>query len=304
MRIVATIGGVLGLALLAGGSYAALEIYSGQQGRQRAEALVDPLRRDGNVITLGPVRGELRGDKLVIRDVTVNTPAGRRLTIGAVRVGRYDWDNPDRPRFADVSVEGIRIDLGKIDKALRDALDTVKLSDVVIDARLVQDYDPKTGIFELRNFTLAARNWGTLTLAIKVRGWDPSTLGKLSGGITGWPSLLGVAGAQTELHHFQLRFEDKGAVEAYFRVRAALDGGGWERERRATVRALARMARRTKDRIAREALTAFADFLQKPAVLTAVVKPATPVQLGRLGAIWAIDPDGLKERLGLKVEAQ
>lgn len=304
MRIVATIGGLVGLALLAGGSYAALDLYADDQARRRAESLADPLRRQGNVVTLGPVRGQVMGDKLVIRDVRVNTLGGRRLTIGAVRVNRFDWANPDKPRYADVSVEGMRIDLGKIDRTLRDALDTVKLSEVVIDARLVQTFDPETGIFELKNLTVSARIWGTLTVALKVRGWDPGTLGKFSGGVTSLPALLGVIGAQTELHGFALRFEDKGAVEAFFRVRGALQGRSWRRERRDAVRTLRRLAKRTKDRIAREALTAFATFLEKPAVIRVVVKPASPVQMGRLGALWAIDPDGLKDRLGLKVEAQ
>lgn len=304
MRIVATIGGVVGLALLAGGSYAALDIYASEQARRRAEMLADPLRHQGNVVTLGPVRGELMGDKLVIRNVRVNSLGGRRLTIGAVRVNRFDWAHPDKPRHADVSVEGIRIDLGKLDKTLRDALDTVKLSDVVIDARLIQEYDPKTGLYEIKRFTLTARNWGTLTVAIKVRGWSPGTLGKFTGDITSMPALLGVLGAQTELHGFMLRFEDKGAVEAYFRVRAALDGRNWEREQRAAVRRLQRMARRNKDRIAREALAAFAAFLDKPGTIRAVVKPTSPVKLGRIGALWAIDPESLKDRLGVSVEAQ
>lgn len=305
MRIVATIGGVVGLALLAGGSYAALDIYASSQAKKRAEMLADPFRQQGNVVTLGPVRGELMGDKLVIRDIKVNTLGGRRVTIGALTVNRFDWSNPNKPRYADVSANGIRIDLGKIDQALKKALETVKLSEIVIDARLVQSFDPKTGLFQIQNFTIKARNWGNLTLALKVRGWDPGTLGKFSGGVTDLPALLGVIGAQTELHGFFIRFEDKGAVEAYFRVITMMAGKeNWRRTRRQVVRRLKSQAKRTKDRIAKEALSAFAKFLENPKTIQAVVKPSSPVRLGRLGAIWAIAPDSLKDRLGLKVEAQ
>ncbi len=305
MRILGIIGGLVGLAVVAGGSYAALDFYAGEQARRRAELLADPLRREGNVVTLGPVRGEIVGDKLVIRDVQVNTLGGRRITIGAIRVNRFDWNHPDKPRYADVSAEGIRVDLGKLDASLRKALDAVNLKAIVLDARLAQSYDPKTGIFELRDLTLSARNFGTITLGLKVKGWEPATLGKFTGGITSLPALLGVLGAQTELHGFFVRFEDAGAVKTVFGVLAAREGeGDWEGLRDRTVRQLRRLHKRMKDRIAREALDAFARFLEKPGVIRAVVKPATPVQLGRLGALWAIDPVSLKDRLGLKIETE
>ena len=257
------------------------------------------------------------------------------FTVETIAVRRYDYRNPELPRFANVTFTGMRFGGGMFDAPeLRSALAIFGRQDLVVDFLQTYELDPAAGSFDLTAGTVTMRGLMRADLTGRFDGvefarlTDPKLLEKLGpGSVQSKPSggvdrmILDLLG-EMRVHRASYALTDLGGIEKAMAAFAAAqsrknpDGPKLTAAmmRQALAGALAGANARFSGSFASIMLRETGRFLLAPGTLTIALKPGRPLPVtgiaGYVGAFTErtrqakgqrLDLDPLQKFLGLNV---
>lgn len=315
---------------------------------QKAALLFTAFRKFGGKVRYGSVAG--RNGALTIRDLKLEFPApGDRLSIRGragklivtaetMFVHRFDYRNPDLPRFADLAIMGVRPGGNAVNERERSAFRSIfGRDDIVLD--IAQNYalDPAAGSLDCRNFSVALRGVAALGLAVRLDGidfaglsdpdvWEKLLLRERHPGkrkrLAAVDAVLLAAVPRLRLHALSVSLTDLGGVEqamAYAAEQRSQENPDRPRLTPDSMRdmaagILAGFGARFSGILAAQALREAGRFVMAPGTLTAAAKPAQPLSMTRLAGFAEgfatavermkgrkIDLDPVQKFLGLSV---
>ena len=315
---------------------------------QKAALLFTAFRKFGGRARYGSVAG--RAGALTIRDLKLEVPApvdrlsirGRagKLTMTAetMLVRRFDYRNPDLPRFADLAIMGVRPGGNAVnDRELRTFRSIFGRDEIVLD--IAQNYalDVAAGSLDFRNFSVALRGVATLGLTVRLDGidfaglsdpdvWERLLLRERHPGkrkrLAAVDAILLDAVPRLRLHALSVSLTDLGGVEramAYAAEQRSQENPDRPRLTPDSMRDMAAgilvgYGARFSGILAAQALREAGRFVMAPGTLTAAAKPAQPLSMTRLAGFAEgfatavdrmkgrkIDLDPLQKFLGLNV---
>ncbi len=352
------LAGYAGLAPRIGGAVLALALAAGLSGAAQAEEALTPAQkaerlfhgydRYGGKYSYGPVAEE--NGVLTVRNLKYETSAPwqdprrpdspkqtltLKLTVETVAARRYDYRNPELPRFADVTYRGIRVGGSLFDRMGGNRFAAVFGGDeMVLDVVQTYEADPAAGSIELKAGTVTIRKVLRFDLTGRFDGLDfarltdPKLLEKLGPGSA--PSMPPDGAVATildllgdiRIHRLSYALTDLGGVGRMLAVMAAAqsaknpDGPKVTAEmmRQGLAAGLAGAIDRFSGSFAPKMLGSTARWLLEPGMLTIALRPGRPLPVngivGFVGAFVAkmrqakgqkIDLDPVQKFLGLSV---
>lgn len=275
--------------------------------KERADKIVGSVKAKGGDATY--TSATTNGDGVVLKDVVANRkdPAGKttNVTIGEVRVNKYDWGSPNQPAYADVEYKKLRFPGMKDDAQFKEFATVTGLSEVVANIKFNYTLDKATKVIDLKTGDVEVEGMGTLSITGKIDGVDIAQVESMQGAADPG-KLMGMLGAM-RIHGLRISFKDAGGTAKVIKF-----GAHKEKKTEEQVRqdALAQVAqgKNAPFRIAREATTAAESFIKSPGTFTIEAKPKTPFAVAKLMTLMSkVDPaaiDGMTEEAGLTVKAQ
>ncbi|MFO0986090.1 MAG: hypothetical protein U1F37_01800 [Alphaproteobacteria bacterium] len=302
-------GGLVAVVAVAAGVYFGV-LRGGGPGdaaaaKERADKLFAVLKERGGELSYKSAEAPSGG--LVLKDVTINQkdPSGKAvaITVGEIRVARYDWDNPKQPAFAEAEYRKLRIPQLTDNPGFKEFASVTGLSDIVINARFSYTYDKANKTIDVKTGDSEFEGLGTLSFTAKAEGVD---IDQFNGVAQLDPAkLMGMVGT-VRLHGLRLAFKDAGGAAKLVKFGAHKEKKS-EAELKAQMLAQLAQAKAAPFKIAREAAAAAESFLGKPGTFAIEARPAAPFAFAQLmGLMGKPDPaaiDKLTADLGLTVKA-
>ena len=346
------------LALALAGAPLAAVLTAGVPGTARAQEALTPAQKAARVFhtygrygakySYGPVTE--KNGVLTIRnlkyEVTLPSPVvdkpgapkktvTMKFTADSIVAHRYDYRNPELPRFADVTFEGMRFGGNLFDiPEWRNLLAVFGRHDLVLDLSQTYELDRAAGSIDLDAFAVTMRGLMHIDLTGRFDGveftrlTDPKLLEKLGPGTVGSipPDAVGRMIldllAATRIHRLSYALTDLGGIGKAMAVMAAAQSkknpagpkltGSMMRQ--ALAGALAGAAARFSGSFAPVMLRETARWLLAPGTLTIALRPGRPLPVPRIvGYVGAftertkqakgqrLDLDPLQKLLGLNV---
>ena len=346
--VLALAGALLAGAGLAAGLPGTAQTQEALTPAQKAALLLTAFRKFGGKARYDSVAG--RNGTLTIWDLKLEIPApvdrlsirgstGKLIvTAETMLVRRFDYRNPDLPRFADLSIMGVRPGGTAVnDRELRAFRSIFGLDGIVLDIRQNYALDPETGSLNYRNFLVALREVASISLSVRLDGVDfaklsdpdfwkrlamsERNLGKKRSPAFAGEALLGAVN-QMRIHTLSYSFTDLGGVGKAMAYAAAERS----RENPASPKFTANMMRdmvagalaganaRFSGAFANEVLRKAGRIAMAPGTLTVLAKPSRPLPITRIIGFAAgfaatvdqmkgrkIDLDPVQKFLGLSV---
>ena len=312
---------------------------------QKAERVFHGYGRYGAKYSYGPVTE--KNGVLTIRNLkyevaltlpVANKPGAQKKTVtmkftaDPITVRRYDYRNPELPRFADVTFKDIRPGGSLIDtEELRGLLAAVGRQDLVLDLSQTHELDRAAGSINLDAFAVTMREMLRIDLTGRFDGLDfarltdPKLLEKLGSGKVPSDTTVGMILdllGEMRVHRASYALTDLGGIGKAMAVMAAAqskkNSAGPKLTgpmmRQALAGSLAGAAARFSGSFAPVMLRATARWLLAPGTLTIALRPGRPLPatgiVGYVGAFTErtkrtkdqkIDLDPLQKFLGLSV---
>lgn len=302
-------GGLVAVVAVAAGVYFGV-LRGGGTGdaaaaKERADKVFAAMKERGATVTYKSAEAPSGG--LVLKDVTIvdkdTSGKPQSATIGEIRIGRFDWDNPKQPAFADLEYRKVRIPSLAETAGFKEFASVTGHSDLVINAKASYAYDKATKTIELKTGEAEFEGLGTLSLTAKIEGVE---IAQLEGMAQPDPAkLMGMMGT-IRVHSLRIAFKDAGGASKMIKFGAHKEKKS-EAELKAQMLAQLAQAKAAPFKIAKEAAAAAESFINKPGTIAIEAKPSAPFAVMQImGLMGKPDPaaiDKLTADLGLTVKA-
>jgi hypothetical protein len=321
--IVGLVGGFVSTAAVAGAGYYGWELFDAGSLEKRFagfKALEEALDIE--------VKYQQRGGEAFALDFTLEKVTivsdDKRLEVDKIEFKRFDWKNPNQPRYSAIAFTGIRVKRENLnslfgldfDKALAE----IKIDEVVIDGTFahrtdeeeVEDPKTKRKVKQTRvtveELKIAIRDLGTATVSLELKDFQalPRATARKTLDI---PPIIRLIGERVRLGNVRVVFEDKGFVKLLMDATARDLNQNDLQARRYYFKELQKDASATRSAAKgnqydadffRPAMT-YVEQYDKRAGFTLVLKPDEPLELRRLPFYWRDNRGGLFIKLGPKL---
>jgi hypothetical protein len=322
--MVGMLGSLLGTAAVAGASYYGWELYSAGSVTKRLAAFEKFKDALDIEIEFAKSTGEALSPDFALEKVTIISD-DKRVEVERVEFKRFDWKNPQQPRFAAIVLTGMKFKgdvfalvLGpEIGKVLEDA----KFENVVVDAALEHEAgeeeveDPKTkrkvkqSKVTIKELRLAFRDLATVTATIELRDFavKPKAVARQAREL---PPLVRLLGEGVQFAGMRLVFEDKGLMKAMIDAKAREIGKGELQARGVFVRELQKDAQTTRsavgsNRFDKDYFEVMIRYIgggyERTTGFTLTAAPPAPIELRRLFVMWDANRGGFFDKFNPKL---
>lgn len=306
-------GGLVAVVAVAAGLYFGV-LRGGSSGtsgdaavaKERADKLFVAMKDQGGEFSYKSAEAPSGG--LVLKSVTMKAkdPSGKTMefTADEIRITRYDWDNPKTPAFAEGEYKKMRIPALTDNPGFKEFAAATGQSEFVINAKFAYTYDKASKTMDVKTGDAEFEGIGTLTFLAKIEGIDMEQVNAL--GNQGDPTKLMGMFATMKLHGLRIAFKDAGGTAKLMKYAAQKEKKS-EADMKTQLLAQLGQAKAAPFKIAREAVTAAENFINKPGTFAIEAKPSAPFAFAQLMSLMGKpDPaaiDKLTADLGLKVTA-
>lgn len=322
--IVGMVGSLVGTAAVAGASYYGWELYQAGSVAKRLAAFEK--FKDALDIEVEYARstGEALSPDFALEKVTIVSD-DKRVEVERIEFKRFDWKNPQQPRFASIALTGMKFKgdvfslvLGpEIGQVLEDA----KFENVVVDAALEHEAgeeeveDPKTRrktkrhTVSIKELKLAFRDLATVTASIELRDFavKPKAVARQARDL---PPLVRLLGENVQFAGLRLVFEDQGLMKAFIDAKAREIGKGELQARGVFVRELQKDAQATRsavgnNRFDKDYFEVMIRYIgggyERLSGFTLTAAPPAPIEIRRLFVMWDANRGGFFDKFNPKL---
>ena len=148
----------------------------GMSAKQAADKIVASATKQGRTMTYGSA--SIDDGALVMKDVTVTMPAtaGTAVTapikIGEMRLKKYDYDNPDLPKFAELEYHKLSLAPLLTSPQAQEFLKMAGVEDIVVDIKASYTYDDTNKVLDVSNVEVEADKLAKIKMSMKLGGID------------------------------------------------------------------------------------------------------------------------------------
>ena len=230
---------------------------------------------------------------------------GRPTEIAAdeLRVRRIDWNNVSMSPYGDIEIRGLTATNERI-AAIAAASG---MSTTVADLTARWDYAADSRIMDLQTLEFAIREWGTLSLTMRLHGLEPAAWENIQDRREMDPAYVVGLMAGAKIGRFSLSFKDNGAIDRLATKRAEVTGTERQQIIDQALKGLEIHKAAQNHAIVRQAFDALIQFVKTRGTIAVEAMPKRPIALLRLALADRSSPDGidrLARELGLSVEAR
>lgn len=321
--IVGMVGSLVGSAAVAGASYLAVEQFKTSAVEKRLaafEKVKDILDLD---VKFQSSTGEVMTGSFSLVGVTIISD-DKRVEVEKAEFRRFDFANPGQPRFASITLTGMKfkgdvfsVVLGpEIGKVLEDQKFENVLVDATLDYETVDDEveDPKTKRkvkrqkVMVKELKLAFRDLATFTATLELTEFTlkPKAVARQ---VREEPPLVRLLGENVQLAGLKLTFDDKGLMQAFIDAKAREIGKGDLQARGHFVRELQKDAQTTRSAVGSNRfdgdffvpMIRYIERFDRFNGFTLEARPPAPIELRRLFVMAEANRGGFFDKFNPKV---
>lgn len=285
------IGGICGLIVMAGAGWAAAVTYINTDGGRLAEKYLQPFGGKGKV-QYGSVEKAMFSGDVIIRNIRIQMPDGRKVRIARVLVRRYDWLGAKKPAFADVAMDSVVADAAVFGPMVEAQAAKAGLKNVNASIRYAYDYDADTRQLRVETIRISLKDLGDLTLSATFAGMPRPEFTQ-----SGLIRTL----AQSKIARATAVFSDKSLAKRLVQTYGAANGIEAGAAKQALLKDLAAQQRTARNSLLKEMYAAARSYIEKPGRIMVDIKPARPVRLTTLAPVFLVSPREVKRMLALKI---
>jgi hypothetical protein len=305
--IVGLVGSLVGTGVVAGAAYYGWEIYTTSAIDHRIgrfKRAVENLDAD--------VKFEVRepfGPEFTIENVVIISD-DKEIRAERIELKRFDWQNPDQPRFSEFVVRGVKFKGDIFGSEIGDILAEAKFEHITFDFFFNHEYreevidDPrarggkrKQGRVLIKDARMEIKGLGTLLASFDLEDWHakPRTTARL---VREFPPIIRIIGERVKLKSAELAYQDSGFMNAYIDAKASATGKSWLTARGDIVRDMQRAAREGRTNVANQLYTVLIRYVERNETITGMelsIKPEQPMELRKMHAMWEANPKAFYE---------
>lgn len=302
MSIRGILGGVIGMAIMAGAIALAVVVFANSIVVQQVDGLMARLRDAGATrATYKTAEADLFSRSISVTGVDVQNRDKDVFRIARIDVDRFDFFNARRPRYADIRVGAAAIIAGD-GSPLSALLRQVGLTRLTGRMRLGFKAEPDKRLFTLTRFRIDTPELGELSISGRFGNWSRTVLVSLQRAIAGQgPDAF--RRSRLVIYEAKLAYRDRGLVNRYLEFLAERKDTKLSTLKAGIRRDLRRIRKELKGRKlapVREMIDVLAAFIRKPGRLSVSAEPGSGA---RLSELVKMDLAALKSRLQLSIKA-
>ncbi|MDQ7031648.1 MAG: hypothetical protein Q9M37_02880 [Desulfonauticus sp.] len=284
------ISGIVILLLI---SYIGVKNYAKQKAEEKINREIAKMANVAH-IDYKDVSVNLFSSDIHIYNVEVSpVNSNNKFTIKEISI--YDFDDKSSPpTFLNLEVEGLSLPINQIkDPAMKKTLTDLGYKDKLsLNYSIKYHYDKDDKKLKLDKFKIGADELGDLKINFVLGNLDldPNKVGAL---IFTYPQVI--------LYKLKIKYEDDSLVERILKLQAKQQNKTVKQLKKEIEENIKKQIAATNNKIIKEALDEFIDFIDNPDEITISIKPDKPLPLGRL--MRENNPFELIKLLNVKVDA-
>ena len=302
MSIRGIIGGLIGMAIMAGAIALAVVVFANSIVVREVDGLMARLRDAGATrATYQSAEADLLSRSVSVTGIDVQSRDKDVFRIARIDVEKFDFFNARRPRYADVRVSGGAIIAGD-GSPLSALLRQVGLTRLTGKMELGFTAEHDKRLFTLTRFRIDTPELGVLSVTGRFGNWSRAVLVALQRAAAG-SGLSAFRRSRLVIYEAKLAYRDRGLVNRYLRFLAARQDTKLSKLKAGIRRDLRKLRRGLKGRKfepVREMIDVLAAFIRKPGRLTVTAEPGSGARLAKL---VTMDLATVKSQLQLSIKA-
>jgi hypothetical protein len=269
--------------------------------KKRADALLKGITGSGGKVTYGAVEKGAKDGGLVIKNLEITAPDGKKVTIEQLEVRGFDWDNAEQPMHVDFGIKKLVVPAEALDKEAAE----LGITSLTINADFDYRFDDAKKTFEISGIVVDIVELGELRLKLKLVGLSLADIKKATGEKPKGEKKDDDAGmkllANVNLSGATISFKDKSLVERLIRSEAKKKNMTEAAAKAKMLEDLAEQRKKAEDDATRELIDLATKFLTTPGTIEIVANPAQPANVMMAFMAVMSSPATLKQLLGLSI---
>ncbi|HIJ56345.1 MAG TPA: hypothetical protein HPQ03_09490 [Deltaproteobacteria bacterium] len=240
---------------------------------------------------------DILGPSIRLKDVVI-TPKFWKEEIRIDEGVFYDLKNEDGiPSNIRFNLEGIHFKITRPNSFLKPYIDSMGLENVKADLECAVSYDKKDRILNVKQIKLGAGGVGKAQLSLRLKNFDPETIGSLPQNIV----LLLITLSGVSIESAEIKYQDETLMDKIITVAARQKSQQADDYYQSIVQRLEQAFENETDPDVKTAIKGILDFMKKKDKVSIMVAPKRPVPIGKL--YWIRDLKRLVDLLGIKIAA-
>lgn len=290
-----------------GPSVTGTSLPGGMTAKQAADKLVASATNQGR--TMAYAAAESDGSTLVMKDVTIKMPGNQApLKIGEMRLKKYDYDNTDMPKYADVEYRKLSLGPFMQTQQGKQFMQMLGVEDILVDVHAAYTYDDTNKVLDVTKLVIDSDKLAEISLTMKLGGIDLAKMQEAQKGGKPDPAAMMGMMQTLQIYNFTLSIKDDGVRDAILKSVAKQQNSEADKIKTQIVAMMTALkaSAQAKAQIAQEALTAAIATIQDGGTITIKIAPEQAVAVMSLAPTFMGGPtpeklDALKKQLNLSI---
>jgi len=275
--------------------------------QKRADLLMKSVVDGGGKVSWGSLEAGSGPESVVLKQITLTSPDGKKLTIEEINVRTMDWANAQEPRHADITMKKLVIAADAMDKEAADNIKELGLTEIVINGELAFKFDEGEKSFDVGKVFVDFENLGELKLRLKLTGITPADIKAATGEkpekteTPAAPDAAMTLLSRLNLAGAAIAFKDKGVMALAFKSEAKKKNISESAAKNKLIEELTEERGKAEDEVTKELIDAFVKFVRTPGEIEFVAAPSAPANVMMAFMTVMGNRSTFKQMLGLSV---